>query len=148
MKDGASTTPRQLQIMSWLLTPQACQQRLGWTDRGTGHVLDIHHYPEPVAPEAERGAIVLGELAAWGFGAGSSLEQNEWGYERCGTDALLLKYTDSIRASDIWLRRRADASVYTQTIAWTETNGLMTYDRKVDKMGALNVKKAMEGGRQ
>ena len=38
------------------------------------------------------------------------------------------------------------ASVYTQTTdVETETNGLMTYDRKVDKMGADNVRKAMAG---
>jgi hypothetical protein len=36
------------------------------------------------------------------------------------------------------------ASVYTQTTdVETETNGLMTYDRKVDKMGYENVRKAM-----
>jgi len=41
------------------------------------------------------------------------------------------------------------ASVYTQTTdVETETNGLMTYDRKVDKMGFANVRKAMEGSRQ
>jgi beta-galactosidase/beta-glucuronidase len=38
------------------------------------------------------------------------------------------------------------ASVYTQTTdVETETNGLMTYDRKVDKMGFENVRKAHEG---
>lgn len=36
------------------------------------------------------------------------------------------------------------ASVYTQTTdVETETNGLMTYDRKVDKMGYDNVRRAM-----
>ena len=32
------------------------------------------------------------------------------------------------------------ASIYTQiTDVETETNGLLTYDRKIDKMGALNL---------
>jgi hypothetical protein len=39
------------------------------------------------------------------------------------------------------------ATVYTQTTdVETETNGLMTYDRKVDKMGFENVRKAMHPG--
>jgi len=36
------------------------------------------------------------------------------------------------------------ATVYTQTTdVETETNGLMTYDRKINKMGVENVRRAM-----
>jgi hypothetical protein len=55
--------------MSWALdTTRLVNSASGWTDRGTGHVLDIHHYPEPVtpAPERER-AIVLGEFGGLGY---------------------------------------------------------------------------------
>ena len=122
----------------------------GWTDRGTGHVLDIHHYPEPVSPEAEKErAIVLGEFGGLGLPVqGHTWEQKNWGYEKMGdTTALLQKYTEFYSAvRQMVAEKGLSASVYTQTTdVETETNGLMTYDRKVDKMGTIKVKKAMSG---
>jgi len=125
----------------------------GWTDRGTGHVLDIHHYPEPMVPEAEKGrAIVLGEFGGLGLPVqGHTWEQKNWGYEKMGdTTALLKKYTEFYaEVRQMVAEKGLSASVYTQTTdVETETNGLMTYDRKVDKMGFANVRKAMSGDRQ
>jgi len=122
----------------------------GWTDRGTGHVLDIHHYPEPVAPEPEKErAMVLGEFGGLGLPVqGHTWEQKNWGYEKMGdTTALLQKYTEFyVAVRQMVADKGLSASVYTQTTdVETETNGLMTYDRKVDKMGAVNVKQAMSG---
>ena len=66
------------------------------------------------------------------------------------TTALLQKYTDFYSAvRQMVAEKGLSASVYTQTTdVETETNGLMTYDRKVDKMGFAKVRKAMEGSRQ
>lgn len=66
------------------------------------------------------------------------------------TTALLNKYTEFYAAvRQMVAEKGLSASVYTQTTdVETETNGLMTYDRKVDKMGFTNVRKAMEGNRQ
>jgi len=125
----------------------------GWTDRGTGHVLDIHNYPEPVAPRTEKArATVLGEFGGLGLPVqGHTWEQKNWGYEKMGdTTALLKKYTEFYAVvRQMVAEKGLSASVYTQTTdVETETNGLMTYDRKVDKMGFANVRKAMEGNRQ
>jgi len=124
----------------------------GWTDRGTGHVLDIHHYPEPVAPAPEKErAIVLGEFGGLGLPVqGHTWEQKNWGYEKMGdTTALLQKYSDFYaRVREMVATKGLSASVYTQTTdVETETNGLMTYDRKVDKMGHDNVRQAMLGNK-
>ena len=120
----------------------------GWTDRGTGHVRDVHHYPEPVSPPAERErAIVLGEFGGLGLPVeGHTWEQKNWGYRNMGDAAdLLKKYEEYYAAVRQMVEGKGlSASVYTQTTdVETETNGLLTYDRKVDKMGFENVRKAM-----
>jgi hypothetical protein len=127
----------------------------GWTDRGTGHVRDVHHYPEPVAPPAEsKRAIVLGEFGGLGLPVeGHTWEQKNWGYRNMGDAADLLgKYAEYYAAVRQMVEEKGlSASVYTQTTdVETETNGLLTYDRKVDKMGFENVRKAMvmTGNRQ
>ncbi len=120
----------------------------GWTDRGTGDVLDVHHYPEPVSPTAERErAIVLGEFGGLGLPVqGHTWEQKNWGYEKMSdSTGLLNKYEQFYTVvRQLVAEKGLSASVYTQTTdVETETNGLMTYDRKVDKMGFENVRKAM-----
>jgi len=122
----------------------------GWADRGTGDVHDIHSYPEPVCPPAgDKRAIVIGEYGGLGFPVKDHLwEASSWGYKTFNDSLQLLatyeSYLDRIyRFVD---QNGLSAVVYTQTTdVETETNGLMTYDRKVDKMGAENVKKANTG---
>lgn len=113
----------------------------GWADRGTGDMLDIHHYPEPRCPEAEENrAIVLGEFGGLGLPVQDhTWEERNWGYENMDdTAALLEKYEDFYRLVYSMVKEEGlSAAVYTQiTDVETETNGLLTYDRKVDKMGA------------
>lgn len=122
----------------------------GWTDRGTGHVLDVHHYPEPVAPPAEKErAIVLGEFGGLGLPVqGHTWEQKNWGYEKMSDSTDLLRKYELFYSAvrQMVSEKGLSASVYTQTTdVETETNGLMTYDRKVDKMGFANVREAMAG---
>lgn len=124
----------------------------GWTDRGTGHVLDVHHYPEPVAPPAEKErAIVLGEFGGLGLPVqGHTWEQKNWGYEKMSDSTDLLRKYELFYSAvrQMVSEKGLSASVYTQTTdVETETNGLMTYDRKVDKMGYENVRNAMTPGK-
>ncbi|MEZ5019547.1 MAG: glycoside hydrolase family 2 TIM barrel-domain containing protein [Bacteroidales bacterium] len=150
---GQYKTPEVTDYVMALDTTRLVNSASGWTDRGTGHVLDIHHYPEPVspAPEKER-AIVLGEFGGLGLPVPEhTWEQKNWGYEKMGDSAALMqKYTDFYaQVRDMVTAKGLSASVYTQTTdVETETNGLMTYDRKVDKMGFANVREAMAGNRQ
>jgi len=116
----------------------------GWADRGTGDILDIHHYPDPKCPEAEeKRAIVLGEFGGLGLPVQDhTWEERNWAYENMSdVSSLLHKYREFYET----VYRMAEeeglsASIYTQiTDVETETNGLLTYDRKIDKMGADNL---------
>ena len=84
-------------LLSDFDTTRLVNSASGWTDRGTGDVLDIHHYPEPAAPVAEeKRAIVLGEFGGLGLPVtGHTWEANNWGYRNM-TDSLqlLARYTE------------------------------------------------------
>ena len=119
----------------------------GWTDRGTGSVHDIHHYPDPaVSPPEENRAIVLGEFGGLGLPVqGHTWEKRNWGYRNMEDTLQLLSryeiYYDQVH--QFVKEKGLSATVYTQTTdVETETNGLLTYDRKIIKMGAENVFKA------
>jgi len=119
----------------------------GWTDRGTGDVCDIHNYPEPVAPKAEEErAIVLGEFGGLGLPVnGHTWEKKNWGYRNMSDSLQLLsRFTDFYSTvRDLVKNDGLSATIYTQTTdVETETNGLLTYDRAVNKMGSENVWKA------
>ena len=119
----------------------------GWTDRGTGNINDIHHYPDPsVQPAEEKRAIVLGEFGGLGLPLqGHTWEQKNWGYRNMSdTLQLLSRYETYLDMVHRFVKENGlSASIYTQTTdVETETNGLMTYDRKVNKMGVENVYKA------
>ena len=121
----------------------------GWTDRGSGDILDIHHYPDPRMPEPEtERAIVLGEFGGLGLPvAGHTWEQKNWGYRTMkSTEDLLARYEDYYTEVYKLVNKGLSAVVYTQTTdVETETNGLMTYNRAVDKMGYTHVEKANRG---
>jgi hypothetical protein len=119
----------------------------GWTDRGTGNISDIHHYPDPAVQAAEdKRAIVLGEFGGLGLPLqGHTWEQKNWGYRNMtDTMQLLSKYETYFDMVQRFVKEKGlSATIYTQTTdVETETNGLMTYDRKVNKMGGQNVYKA------
>lgn len=122
----------------------------GWTDKGVGDVLDVHHYPEPIAPEPQDDrATVLGEFGGLGlYVPGHVWQEENWGYEQMtDVEDLLTKYENFYQEV---FRLRDDsglsACVYTQTTdVETETNGLMTYDRDSVKMGIRNIANAHLG---
>ena len=119
----------------------------GWTDRGTGNINDIHHYPDPaVQPAEENRAIVLGEFGGLGLPLqGHTWEQKNWGYRNMDdTLQLLSRYESYFDMVHRFIKENGlSATIYTQTTdVETETNGLMTYDRKINKMGIENVFKA------
>ncbi len=119
----------------------------GWTDRGTGNISDIHHYPDPVVqPAEENRAIVLGEFGGLGLPLqGHTWEQKNWGYRNMeDTIQLLSRYEYYYDLIHRFVKENGlSATIYTQTTdVETETNGLMTYDRKINKMGPDNVFKA------
>jgi beta-galactosidase/beta-glucuronidase len=138
---GQYETGRITELIRELDPTRLINSTSGWADRGTGDILDIHHYPEPRCPEAEEDrAIVLGEFGGLGLPVQDhTWEDRNWGYENMDDAAALLrKYEEFYRLVYSMVKEEGlSASVYTQiTDVETETNGLLTYDRKVDKMGA------------
>ena len=115
---------------------------------GAGHILDLHNYPEPAMPSPEffgqKQILVLGEYGGLGLPLEGHTwqEKNNWGYQSFTTpEELLSKYQDFISRLTSFIEKGLSAAIYTQTTdVEIETNGLMTYDRKVIKMDADKLK--------
>ena len=111
----------------------------GWNDAGTGDIADFHNYPSPKTrkPDGKR-ATVNGEFGGIGLiEAGHTWNTDvkmNYGEARNGWD-LTRQYQALMRTAHA-LRDNSQASafVYTQlTDVEQETNGLLTYDRKIIK---------------
>lgn len=108
----------------------------------TGHILDIHHYPDPQMPSpdvfGEKQTLVLGEFGGLGLPLEGHTWQNKnnWGYQSFkNSDDLFKKYAEFIDRLPVLISKGLSAAVYTQTTdVEVETNGFFTYDRKVLKM--------------
>lgn len=107
----------------------------------TGHIIDLHNYPEPAMPDpsiyGDTRAIVLGEFGGLGLPVEGHVwqQKDNWGYQSFKTPEDLLKryitFTDRL---ETLIKQGLSAAVYTQTTdVEVEINGFMTYDRKVIK---------------
>ena len=111
----------------------------GNDDKNCGDVIDKHTYPGPESPKPEENrAAVLGEFGGLGLPVdGHTWSQKTWGYEGTkniedltnGYERLLAK------AWDLNATAGLSAVIYTQlTDVETECNGLLTYDREINKV--------------
>lgn len=114
-----------------------------------GDIMDLHNYPDPVMPDpAIFGAetvLVLGEFGGLGLPLeGHTWQQKDnWGYQSFSTtDELKNRYAILIEDLAELIPKGLAAAIYTQTTdVEIETNGLMTYDRKVIKISVQELKK-------
>ncbi len=143
---GQYDTERIADYIKELDSTRLVNQASGWCDRGVGDVHDIHAYPGPAAPgqEAYR-APVLGEFGGLGLRVEGHMWTTEnWGYQDMSdTDQLYNRYEQLLKeVMKMKYQPGLAAAVYTQTTdVETESNGLMTYDRKVIKMDAEKVRR-------
>lgn len=108
----------------------------------TGHILDIHNYPDAVMPRPElfgdKQILVLGEFGGLGLPMEGHTWQDKdnWGYQSFkNVDELKARYQGLVNDLARLIPLGLSAAVYTQTTdVEIETNGLMTYDRAVVKM--------------
>ena len=112
----------------------------GWADRGVGDVYDLHRYPGPAMfPIEAKRASVLGEFGGLGWPVEEHLWWNKrnWGYRTYHSqEELRQNYKNLIFQLRPLIGKGLAAAIYTQTTdVEGEVNGLMTYDRKVLKMG-------------
>lgn len=115
----------------------------------TGHIIDLHNYPEPAMPRADifgaKQILVLGEFGGLGLPVEnhSWQDKNNWGYQSFkDSQQLLDRYTVFMNRFPELIKKGLSAAVYTQTTdVEVEVNGLMTYDRKKIKMPVDSLKK-------
>jgi hypothetical protein len=150
---GQYDTERLATWLKSLDTSRLVDNASGWTDKRVGDVTDIHSYPGPEAPKPEPDrAAVLGEFGGLGFGITNHMwSTNFWGYIR---KPDLTALNDGGRELLDRLRIFRDSlglsgAVYTQTAdVETECNGLLTYDRAVDKLDATMIATAIHSERE
>jgi len=113
-----------------------------------GHIIDLHNYPDPAMPRPDlfgsKQALVLGEFGGLGLPVDGHVwqQKDNWGYQSFKTaDDLIDRYSSFMIKMQGLIRDGLSAAVYTQTTdVEVETNGLMTYDRKVIKVPAAKLK--------
>jgi hypothetical protein len=113
----------------------------GGNDFPVGDVIDVHRYPGPtmVQPSSDR-VGVLGEYGGLGLplkGRTWQAEKN-WGYRSFSSqESLTEAYLDLIDKLHPLIGQGLSAAIYTQTTdVEIEVNGLLTYDRAVQKIPA------------
>ena len=107
-----------------------------------GHIFDIHNYPDAVMPRPEifgdDYVLALGEFGGLGLPVEGHTwqEKDNWGYQSFkNADELTKRYEGLVEELARLIQMGLSAAVYTQTTdVEVETNGLMTYDRKVIKI--------------
>jgi beta-galactosidase/beta-glucuronidase len=113
----------------------------GWRDMGVGDLIDKHDYQsEPTAPTGDgKRALVIGEYGGIGWPLDDHLwnpEMRNWGYQTFHSvdevQAAYRKVTEAI--INMHRTQGLSGAIYTQTTdVEGEVNGLITYDREVEK---------------
>lgn len=140
-----------VEIANW--TMQKDPSRLVNTASGgnfypVGPIVDLHNYPQPAMPRPDlfgaKQAIVLGEFGGLGLPVEGHtwIEKGNWGYRSfTNADTLFKTYSAFTDRLGSLIKLGLSAAVYTQTTdVEVETNGFMTYDRKVIKVPAARLK--------
>ena len=132
-----------LEITTW--TKQHDPSRLVNSASGGNHflaagdILDLHNYPQPdlYLYDAKR-VNVLGEYGGIGMPVEGHLwtPDRNWGYIKFASPKEVTdEYVKYARQLKEMVARGFSAAIYTQTTdVEIEVNGLMTYDRRVDKV--------------
>ncbi|MCA5005331.1 glycoside hydrolase family 2 protein [Sphingobacterium bovistauri] len=114
----------------------------GGNYQAPGDIFDIHNYPVPVMPDpsiyGKDYVLVLGEFGGLGLPIESHTwqQKDNWGYQSFkNKEELREKYESFTKTLVSLIDLGLSGAVYTQTTdVEIETNGLMTYDRKVIKI--------------
>ena len=112
----------------------------GWFDQGGGDVRSVHNYFRPLTVEKDDRAFVISEYGGMNCQiAEHSMSGEVYGYQTVSEEEFAGKFKelmDRIRSLE---GEGLCGAVYTQVSdIEEETNGLLTYDRKVNKLGIEN----------
>lgn len=149
---GQYDTPRLCEWVRALDPTRLVNAISGWLDQDAGDVYDWHDYAEAPAlpsPDPAR-ALVLGEFGGIGWPVDGHLwdrDRRNRGYQTYHeVEEVRTAYERKMQAVITMVRERlVSAAIYTQTSdVEGEVNGLLTYDRMVDKLGAAFLKSQHE----
>jgi beta-galactosidase/beta-glucuronidase len=106
-----------------------------------GDMLDLHNYPDPVMPDpaiyGKNKLMILGEFGGLGLlvEGHTWLNKDNWGYQSfTSKEDLQARYMKLMVDLKKLIPLGLAGAIYTQTTdVEIETNGLMTYDRKIVK---------------
>lgn len=122
----------------------------GWHDQGAGELRSLHVYFKPFRFRRDRRgrALALSEFGGYNLRVdGHCFNQKEYGYRRLPDAAALWRDFSRLYEREVLpaVPRGLCASVYTQlSDVEDELNGLMTYDRRVVKLDADEVRELNE----
>lgn len=141
---------RTVEVANWTVAYDPTRQvnaATGGNFFPAGHIVDEHRYPHPAFPfELGKGGRfdgfvkVVGEFGGHGFPVEGHLwnvKANNWGYGGLpkNKEEWLERYRTSMAKLAELRKRGIAAGIYTQTTdVEGEINGLITYDRKVQKL--------------
>lgn len=122
----------------------------GWHDQGAGELRSLHVYFKPFRFRRDRRgrALALSEFGGYNLRVdGHCFNQKDYGYRRLPDAAALWRDFSRLYEREVLpaVPRGLCASVYTQlSDVEAELNGLMTYDRRVVKLDADEVRELNE----
>ena len=122
----------------------------GWHDQGAGDLRSLHVYFKPFRFRRDRRgrALALSEFGGYNLRVdGHSFNQKDYGYRRLPDAAALWRDFARLYEREVLpaVPRGLCAAVYTQlSDVEDELNGLMTYDRRVVKLDADDVRELNE----
>ena len=124
------------------LINEAC----GWFDQGGGDLFSIHNYRYALKIKPEKNRVVaLTEFGGYAFPLKEHLwSKKEFGYKFFSSEEEVTEAYEKLWERDIFpnVEKGLSAAIYTQTSdIEEEINGLMSYDRKVDKLTKEILKK-------
>ena len=143
--DAAKITDQLRRLDKTRLINQAC----GWFDQKGGDIYSIHNYNRRLmfSPQEKR-VVALSEYGGYAYPVkGHLFSKRKFGYRHyTSKEALTAGYSRLIEG-DIFpnVMRGLSAAIYTQVSdIETEINGVMTYDREVDKLDQDTVRRLNE----
>ena len=108
----------------------------GWFDQGGGDVRSVHNYFRPLVVEKDSRAFAITEYGGANCQIPEhSMSEEVYGYHVLSAEEFPKAFADTMEKVRGLVKDGLSAAVYTQVSdIEEETNGLMTYDRKVRKV--------------
>ena len=139
--DAAKATKEVREIDSGRLINEAC----GWFDQGGGDMYSIHNYRHKlkVKPQQDR-VVALTEYGGYAYPVEEHLScKKEFGYQHYHSTEELTQNYKRLWEEEIYpnLQYGLCSAIYTQTSdIEEEINGVLTYDREIDKLDVGEVR--------